>query len=92
MNRAYEKRAFLVYDYRGGDLLVLKRVIMRYKTTDCHTRENGWRLREEGDPDSLFLLRRMHIRTYVPSRRTVAIIREMWRSFFFLLLSFSNII
>lgn len=32
MNRGQkEKRAFL--DYRGRDLLVLKRVIMRYKTT-----------------------------------------------------------
>lgn len=53
MNRAQkEKRAFL--DYRGRDLLVLKRVIMRYKTTVRRSR----RLRRRNVGFALFLLRR----------------------------------
>lgn len=60
MNRGHEeRRAFL--DYRGRDLLVLKRVIMRYKTTVRRTRSRcgetaGDYAKER--PDSLFLLRR----------------------------------
>jgi len=53
MNRGQqEKRAFL--DYRGRDLLVLKRVIMRYKTMVRRSR----RLRRRNVGFALFLLRR----------------------------------
>lgn len=59
MNRGHEeRRAFL--DYRGRDLLVLKRVIMRYKTTVRRTRSREETAGDYADerPDSLFLLRR----------------------------------
>lgn len=57
MNRAQkEKRAFL--DYRGRDLLVLKRVIMRYKTTVPAI-----------TPDSLSSLLRRAARVFVTAAR-----------------------